>query len=293
MKNTVMIWIQTARPKTLLVSAAPVLMGGALALHDGLFHVLSFVAALLGALCIQIGTNYANDYFDAKQGADTSRRLGPKRALQEGLVSSSQMRAAYLAAFACATLFGCYLVYRGGWPIVLIGVLSLLLGVMYTATRFSLAYLGIADIFVLLFFGPIAVAGTYYVQTLQWNMVAILAGFSPGLLSTAVLVVNNLRDAPQDKQVGKKTLAVRCGQTFAKYQYAVLVLLASLIPMGLWFFEAFSASVLLACAVFIPALSLVRQVFAYKNPQALNLVLAKTGQLTLLFAVLFSVGVLW
>ena len=197
--NTAAVFVEAARMRTLPAAAAPALLGVALAVGSGTFHLVAAVCAVLGAIAIQIGTNYANDYFDFKNGADTEHRVGPRRATQAGLVAPSTMRAAFIIAFAVAVAFGVYLVVRGGWPIVAVGVASVICGILYTGGPKPLGYLGLGDVLVLIFFGPVAVAGTVYVQSLQLDWTAVVVGLSPGLLSTAILVVNNLRGALRRK----------------------------------------------------------------------------------------------
>lgn len=286
------IWILAARPKTLSACVSPVLMGGALAYHDDMFHGLAFFTALFSAFFIQVGTNFCNDYFDFIKGADTAARLGPTRATQAGLVSFKQMRHAAILAFFMATILGCYLVFRGGWPIVIIGVLSLAAGVFYTAGPYALAYVGLGDIFVLIFFGPVASLGTYYVQTLQFSPVALIAGFAPGLLSTAILTVNNLRDIDQDRKAHKKTLAVRFGKLFSKVEYVSAIIFAALIPVVLFAFFHAPAAILFSSMVIILAYPLMKKIVESEDAQVLNAVLGKTGKLTLLFGVLFSLGLI-
>jgi len=225
------IWVLAARPKTLAAAVAPVVIGCALAEADGGFHLLSALAALCGAVLIQIGTNFANDYFDYKKGSDTDDRLGPLRVTQAGLVKPSTMKAATALVFALAILIGVYLVWRGGWPIVTIGLLSILFGLLYTAGPYPLGYHGLGEVFVLVFFGPVATAGTYYVQTLDISLPALLIGLSPGLFSVAILTVNNLRDLENDRKAGKRTLAVRYGHRFAVAEYRWSIILACLLPL--------------------------------------------------------------
>ncbi len=288
--NHIQIWILAGRPKTLGACVSPVLMGGALAYHDGKFYLVTFLATLFAALFIQIGTNFCNDYFDFIKGADTVSRLGPIRATQAGLVKPEHMRYAFVAAFFCATLLGCYLVFCGGWPIVVIGMLSLAAGVFYTAGPYALAYVGLGDIFVLLFFGPVAVLGTYYLQTLQFSLVALLAGFAPGFLSTAILVVNNLRDMEQDRIAQKKTLAVRFGKLFAQFEYVAAISCAALIPIVLFYFFHVPQAVLFSSAIIFLAYPLMKKIVITENAEILNKILGQTGKLTLLFGILFSLG---
>ena len=287
--SKIKIWLLAARPKTLPAAAAPVVIGTAMAWESGGFHPLSALAALVGAIMIQIGTNFANDYFDFKKGADEHDRLGPTRMTQAGLVSPNAMRLAMIIAFKLALLAGIYLVYRGGIPIVVIGLLSILFGILYTAGRYALGYIGLADLFVLLFFGPVAVGGTYYVQTLQISWPVIIAGLAPGLFSVAILTVNNLRDIEGDRNVGKKTLPVRFGPTFAKLEYLFSVIVACIIPALIFIFHDVSIYSAVTLVVILAAIPSFRKVFN-ETGTILNDVLASTGKLLLLYAVIFSVG---
>ncbi len=284
------IWLMAARPKTLAAGMSPVFIGTALALHDRVFHGPSAVCAFLGALLIQVGTNYANDYFDFVKGTDTAERVGPLRATQAGLVTPQQMRLAAFIVFALAFAAGLYLVHRGGWPILVIGLVSILCGVLYTGGPYPLGYLGLGDLFVLVFFGPVAVAGTYYVQALDVNAVSILAGLAPGLFSVAILTVNNLRDVEGDRVSGKKTLAVRLGVKFARGEYLTALLLGSVaVPLLLFHLVPGHCAVLLACFVPVAGITPIAQVFTGQGPE-LNKALAATGKLLLLYTLLFCVG---
>lgn len=253
-------------------------------------HWPSALAALVGAVLIQIGTNFANDYFDFKKGADQHQRLGPTRMTQAGLIKPDSMRTAAIIFFSLALLVGIYLVWRGGWPIAVIGLLSILFGIMYTGGPYPLGYHGLGEIFVLVFFGPVAVGGTYYVQALDINSIVLLAGLSPGLFSVAILTVNNLRDVESDKLTGKKTLAVRFGKTFARVQYLASIAVATLLPI---FFcltthrHFFSLISLLVLPAAIPA---IKTVFGKTDGSALNNVLSMTGKLLLLYSIIFSIG---
>lgn len=289
--HSLTVWLLAARPKTLAAGMAPVIMGGALALGDGKFQVLAFACAFLGALLIQVGTNYANDYFDFVKGTDTAERVGPTRATQAGLVSPRTMLVATVLVFALALAPGGYLIYRGGWPILVIGVVSIACGVLYTGGPFPLGYLGLADVFVLVFFGPVAVAGTYYVQALGVTWESIAAGVAAGLWSTAILTVNNLRDMEGDARAGKRTLAVRFGRTFARLEYLFCILIAGIaIPVTLCFAGEGHTGALLAVWSVPPAIPSLMTMFSSTDGERLNNTLATTGKLLLLYAVLFSVG---
>jgi 1,4-dihydroxy-2-naphthoate octaprenyltransferase len=285
------IWIEAARPKTLWAAVAPVVIGTALACDEGGFASLPAIAALVGAILIQIGTNFANDYYDFTKGADEGERLGPTRATQAGLVAPESMKRATMIAFALAIGVGVYLVYVGGWPIVTIGLLSVFFGVIYTAGPFALGYKGLADLFVLLFFGPVAVGGTYYVQTLTITPEVLILGLAPGLLSVALLTVNNLRDIDNDRQSGKRTLAVRCGQRFAQGEFVACLVLACFIPTIVHWYRGGHPFIQLMPLLLLGSIPALKILFGYTDGRQLNQVLAATGKLLIFQAVLFSI--LW
>lgn len=286
------IWLSATRPRTLPAAAVPVLMGSALAWHNDAFHLLAALAAFAGAMLIQIGTNFANDYFDFKKGTDREDRLGPTRATAAGLVSPRTMKIAFIGAFALSALVGLYLIYRGGLPILTIGVLSILFGILYTGGPFPLGYLGLGEIFVLIFFGPVAVAGTEYVQSLEFSPEAAWLGLAPGLLSSAILVVNNLRDVDTDRISGKNTLAVRFGKTFARWEYTLFVLVACAIPWiaitrGDMVMETWISSLIL-----VPGSWLSWRIWREEG-RTLNPRLGQTGGIMVGFSVLFAAGLFW
>ena len=283
------VWILAARPKTLWAAAAPVIIGAAIAFYDAAFHVTAFLAALFGAIFIQIGTNFANDLFDFKKKTDTHDRVGPLRVTQAGLVSPSHMRIATIVAFSVAFAIGIYLVYRGGWPIVAIGLASILFGVLYTGGPYPLGYNGLGDVFVFIFFGPVAVGGTYYVMAQTITPAAVFAGIAPGLLSTAILVVNNTRDLETDQRTGKRTLAVRFGRRFSEVQYGLLVFGAGAYPVVYFAVTHEHPYAMIASIVIIPAFLITRQLVRFSGA-ALNDVLANTGKLLALYALLFAIG---
>jgi len=280
------IWLQAARPKTLGAAVGPVLIGTVLAAHDGAAHLPAAAAALAGALLIQVGTNFCNDYGDFVRGADAVGRKGPVRATQAGLVTPRAMILATLLAFFAAALCGLYLVTRGGWPIALTGAICILCGILYTAGPWPLAYVGLGDLFVLIFFGPVAVGGTYFVQARHLTMSAVLAGLAPGLLSVAILTVNNLRDIDQDRLNHKRTLAVRCGAAFARWEYTACLAGAAVMPLLLWVGRGCAGWVWLTSFALLPALPLLAIVF--QHPDRLNPVLGKTSGVLLLYSVLFA-----
>lgn len=284
-------WILAARLRTLGAAVAPVLIGTALAFGEGYRAWPAALAALLCALLLQVGTNYANDYFDFRKGADTADRLGPTRVTQAGLIAPEQVRNAFVLIFALVALPGAYLVHLGGWPILLLGALSVLSGVIYTGGPFALAYVGLGDLFVLLFFGGVATGATYYTQSGQITPLVLLAALGPGLLSTAILTVNNLRDRLTDAKTGKKTLAVRFGAGFARAEYLACWLGALAVPPLIWLlFAPERPAVLLACLTAIPARKAIQRVFSLDADPALNPLLGQTGKLLLLYSLLFSLG---
>ncbi len=281
-----------ARPRTLPAAVAPVLVGTALAATDGTFKVLTFVAALLGALFIQVGTNLSNDYSDARRGADTEDRLGPVRVTAGGLVPPRQVLIATYLAFAGAVLAGTYLIATAGWELLLVGVASILAGVLYTGGPRPYGYEGLGEIFVFLFFGVVAVAGSYFAQTEELSASSLLLAVPVGLLASAILVVNNVRDLNTDRRAGKRTLAVRMGRGRTRALYTAMIaaaFLTALIPWWVGELEAWLALVLLAVPLAVP---LVRIVRTQTDGPALNGALARTGQLQLVFCVLLSAGIL-
>jgi 1,4-dihydroxy-2-naphthoate octaprenyltransferase len=284
-------WLLAARPATLPAAIVPVLVGTAAAFHEErALRVGPFLGALLASILIQIGTNLANDYFDFRKGADTSARLGPVRVTQAGLVAPATVLRATLLTFGLAAVVGAYLVYEGGWPILLIGLLSILSGMAYTGGPYPLGYHGLGDVFVFVFFGLVAVTGSAYLQSGRIDAVALFTSVPVGMLVTAILVVNNLRDVETDRAAGKRTLAVRLGQGATRFQYAALVLGAYLVPPLIPLIEpARGPMPLLLPWLSLPlGLALVRAVLSGLAGAPLNGVLKKTGQLHLLFGCLFA-----
>lgn len=283
-------WFLAIRPKTLPASISPVLIGTAMATGDGIHHLPTAFLCLLGALLVQIGTNLANDYFDFKKGIDTTDRVGPLRVTQAGLIKPWQMMTAIVVVFGLSALTAYFLFLRGGWPIAAIGILGILSGIFYTAGPKPLSTLGLGDIFVLVFFGPVAVAGTYYVQSFEINLAVILAGLAPGLISTAILTVNNLRDMETDKKAGKKTLAVRFGKTFAQMEFFYCIVGASLIPVLIYALIQDHLPILVCSITTILAAPLIKNIFDPSEKNSLNHTLDSTGKLLVIYSVLFSIG---
>jgi 1,4-dihydroxy-2-naphthoate octaprenyltransferase len=282
------VWILAARPKTLPAAAAPVIIGCTLAVGDGIFALVPSLAALCAALLIQIGTNYANDYYDFVKGTDTATRLGPTRATQAGLVTPSQMKKATALVFGLALLVGLYLVLRTGWPILIIGLLSIAFGLLYTGGPYPLGYNGLGDFFVLVFFGPVAVAGTYFVNTQEFSGPSIVAGLIPGLFSVGILTINNLRDIDNDRTSGKRTLQVRLGRSFARAEYLLCVFVPHAVSVALALSEHRWLA-LISIATLIPTTLLVRRVSTATGSE-FNAALASTGRILFLHAALFSIG---
>lgn len=283
-------WIMAARPKTLWACVAPVAMGTAMAYRAGGFDPLAALCALASAFFIQIGTNYCNDYADFAKGTDDHTRVGPTRATAAGLVTPRAMVRATILAFGLAALAAIPLVLRAGWPMALVGVVSIASGVFYTVGPRPLAYVGLGDVFTLVFFGPVAVAGTYYVQTLAWSWTPVVAGLAPGLLSAAILTVNNLRDREGDARAGKRTLAVRFGATFARWEYTLCIAGSAVVTFVLArYFNAPPNSAASALVVFA-AVPAMKTIWGEASGPVMNNLLAYTALLMLAYAVLFSVG---
>jgi 1,4-dihydroxy-2-naphthoate octaprenyltransferase len=226
------------------------------------------------------------------QGADTANRKGPTRAVQAGLISPEAMLRATAGMFAITAITCVYLVWRAGWVMAVLGIVSITLGILYTAGRKSLAYLGLGDIFVLLFFGPIAVSGTYFAQLRQLTGLAAWIGAVPGLISVGLLIINNLRDVDEDRQAGKKTLAVRFGRAFARWEYALCMLVAAIIPVLVWWNEWLPMSALMLSLAVAPGFMIARRIW-WLDGAALNPFLGKTALVLLLFTVTFGVGCLF
>ncbi|HZH03804.1 MAG TPA: 1,4-dihydroxy-2-naphthoate polyprenyltransferase [Myxococcaceae bacterium] len=285
------IWVAAARPRTLTASAVPVAVGSAVAAQLGAFRAGPAAAAMAGALFIQIGTNLVNDYADFKRGADTPDRLGPPRATAQGWVTAQSVLKGAMLCFAAAAVLGAYLIAEGGWPILAIGLTSLAAGWAYTAGPYPLAYHGLGDAFVFVFFGLVSVLGTVWVEAGRLTPLAWVAAVPVGALATALLVVNNLRDIPTDARVGKRTLAVRLGPRLTRAEYVLLLLMAfAAPPLMVLFLQAPMAS-LWALAALPLAVTPVRTVLT-SHGTALNAALAGTARLQLAFGGLLTAG-LW
>ncbi|MBK6765149.1 MAG: 1,4-dihydroxy-2-naphthoate polyprenyltransferase [bacterium] len=289
--NGLHAWILAARPKTLVAALLPVLIGAAWASARGAFSWSVAALILLSATCIQIGTNFANDYSDFRKGADTHERLGPTRVTQAGLLSPRAVLSGTLAAFALAVVLAVPLILRGGWPILAIGLSGILFGWMYTGGPYPLGYNGLAEFFVLAYFGVLAVAGTTYLFTLDWESTAFLLGLIPGVLACGLLAVNNVRDENTDRKAGKRTPVVRFGRTFGLIEYAASLLLPYVLLLAM-------SSRLPKLAWLLPLFALplcvgpIKVVLSTTDGQSLNRALAHTARHMLVFGVLLSIGLL-
>jgi 1,4-dihydroxy-2-naphthoate octaprenyltransferase len=298
-------WLMAARPQTLPAGASPVVVGVGLALHKDVFEPLPAFAALLGALLIQIGTNFANDYFDAVKGADTDEREGFTRVTQSGLIQPVEVKRAMYLTFAVAILTGVYLVYVGGLPILVVGLSSVAAGLLYTGGPYPYGYRGLGDLFVFVFFGLVAVTGTYYVQAAAAMAQPLSVTIPPGTiplaavitslpaagLSTTILVVNNIRDRETDAKTGKRTLAVMLGYRWSRIEFLLLIGLAYIVPVVFAVtISGYGLSVLLPLLTLPLAASLSRTVLTETSGAALNPALETTGKLLAAHSVLFAIG---
>jgi 1,4-dihydroxy-2-naphthoate polyprenyltransferase len=285
-------WLLAARPKTLTAALAPVAVGTGVAFGAGAGRWVPALAALAGALLIQVGTNLFNDYYDFQKGADTAERLGPVRVTQAGLLAPRSVLAAAVLCIGAASVVGAYLASVGGWPVMAIGLCSILAGWAYTGGPAPLGYLGLGEVFVLVFFGFVAVGGTVWVQALALPPVTWLAGLSVGCTATLLIVVNNLRDIDTDRRAGKHTLAARFGERFARGEYLLLLAVAFLAPFGAWASGLVRAAVLLPVAALPLALPPLRLVLRARGA-ALNQALSGSARLQLVHGLLFAVGLWW
>jgi len=284
------LWIIAARPRTLPAAVAPVLVGTALAGTEDVFRPLAFVCALIGSVFIQIGTNLSNDYSDARRGADTEDRLGPVRVTAGGLMPPKQVLVGTYVAFGIAVAAGAYLIAIAGWQLLVVGAASILAGVLYTGGPRPYGYEGLGELFVFLFFGVVAVVGSYYVQTENLHWTAFALSVPVGLLVSAILVVNNVRDIETDRRAGKRTLAVRIGRDRARSLFTSMVVFAYVVPVAVWLAGGLSAWLLLVFASLPLVPPLVRTVYTRSDGPSLNRALADTGRLVAVFSLLLAAG---
>jgi len=291
-KDKVQVWILAVRPKTLPAAAAPVIVGAALAASAGHWQGLPALAALSAALLLQIGSNLANDVFDYEKGADSGERLGPLRVTQAGLLTPAEVKRGMWVVFGLAAIIGVYLIVHAGWVVLIIGLAAILSAIAYTGGPFPLGYHGLGDLFVFIFFGLVATVGTYFIQTGTTTSTVWWMGASIGLLILNVLVVNNLRDLDNDRLTGKLTLAVRFGQKGARMEYWLALAGAYIIPIFLWHRGSLSIGGLTVGLSIPIAWRLARSIYQDSGTK-LNKTLAETGQLGLIYALLFAAGVYW
>lgn len=287
--STFRIWYLAARPWTLPASLAPIIVGSAVAWHEGGFHVLTALMALLTALLLQIAANFANDAIDFKRGTDTAERVGPTRITSAGYVSYAGVMRATAIALGFAVLTGLYLVYRGGWPFLLLGVFAVVAAVAYTGGPFPISYLGLGEIFVFLFFGLIAVTGTAYLQTGEITALSLWASLIPGALIVGILIVNNYRDLEGDRVAHKRTVAVRIGPTYTRYEYGLMLLITAATPLVFWAVGWLDAWALVTLLGWPLLWMLWRQVNTLAGP-ALNRTLGMTGRVAVAASVLFTIA---
>ena len=286
------VWLLATRPKTLPAAMAPVVVGSAMAYVHHRFALMPAIACLAVALLLQIGVNLANDFFDFSKGIDTEDRLGPVRVTQSGLIAPGRVKSAMTMVFVSSLLPGLYLISIGGWPVAVIGAASIIAALAYSGGPFPLASHGLGDLFVFIFFGLVAVCGTYYVQALDLRPMVVWMGIIVGLLITAILVVNNLRDIATDRNTGKRTLAVMIGKHKTRLEYTVLLAGAYAIPVFLWFGGFASAWLLLPLATLPLAFLRIRLIRQPSDGPALNDLLAKTAKLAFFYSLLLSIGLI-
>jgi 1,4-dihydroxy-2-naphthoate polyprenyltransferase len=290
-KNKIEYWVLASRPKTLLAAVVPVMVGSALAVHYGLFFPAYSIIALLCSVLIQIGTNFTNDLYDFLRGADTLKRKGPQRVLVSGLISVKEMKGAILITFGAAFFLGLYLVMAGGFIIFVVGVISIIAGLAYTAGPYPLAYNGLGDVFVFVFFGIIGTVFTFYLHSGQLTALSFIAAIPVGALITNILIVNNYRDIEEDRSSNKNTLAVIFGKRFSKHQYFILLFLSYLSPVIMYFFFRFNLWILLPLITLPIGLALIKMLTKYEG-ESLNKTLELTAKFSAVFGLLFSIGII-
>lgn len=284
-------WILASRPRTLPAAVVPVIVGSALAIYQGIFFPAYLLIALLCSVLIQIGTNFTNDLYDHLKGSDTKERKGPLRVLAYGLISVNEMKWGIFIVFFAAFILGLYLVYTVGIIILWIGILSILAGLAYTAGPFPLAYNGLGDLFVFIFFGIVGTVGTYYLHVQQFTFLAFLISLPVGALITNILIVNNYRDIEEDKTAGKKTLAVILGKEFSRFEYVFFILLSFFVPFLLHFEYGFDLWIFLPYLTLPIAISLVKMLYALTGTQ-LNKTLELSAKFSALYGILLSIGII-
>lgn len=289
--STFEVWKLATRLPTLTAAISPVAVGTGVAVHLDVFDLLPALAALTGALLLQVGANFANDVFDFKKGADTSERLGPPRATQMGFVSPRRMLVGMWLTFGLAMLIGVYLVYVGGWPIVAVGLASIVAAIIYTGGPWPIGYHALGDLFVFIFFGMVAVVGTYYVQAGEISALAVAAAVPVGCTVTQILVVNNLRDIPTDRKTGKTTLGVILGDRGTRAWFLVLLVIALAVPVGISLFSTAEWAWVASPASLPWALKPFRAIASGVEGRALNPVLKSTARYNLVIGLLLALTI--
>ena len=289
-KHQISIWISAIRPKTLAAGIVPVLIGASAAYNQGAWNASIFGVALFCSIAIQVLTNFVNDLFDARKGADTDKRQGPKRAVASGLISDRTMTMVSIGLTACIFLCGLYLVYSGGLPILLIGVVSLIFAWLYTAGPYPLSYLGLGDVFVFIFFGIVATCGTYFLFThsCPWEMYIVAA--IPGFSSVTILAANNIRDIDTDKLVHKNTLAVRFGKAISLRMFTAVMVGIYLSAVALFFVKDYNFRFLLLLLSIPMAIAIIKKIYAAERGEEFNQILANCGKLLFINGILLSLS---
>lgn len=284
MQKNIKTWILATRAETLVASISPMVIGSILASKITTLNYLFLTLTFLYGLLLHIGTNLSNDYYDYLKGADNENRIAPFSTIQTKLTSLNEIKFGFAIAFLAAFFIGLILIARGGAIAAALFALPIIFGYHYTAGKKPLGYMGLGEILVLIFFGPYACLGTYYLQTLSLSYLPIIAGLGPGFLSVAILVVNNLRDIDVDRPADKLTLAVRFGKSFAKIEYIVCITLAFLVPF--FYFMFLKKPYILSAALFI-FFTPMKLVFNFKDPKMLNIGLQKTVLLLIIYTIIF------
>ena len=284
-------WILASRPRTLPAALVPVMVGSALAIYHGIFFPAYSIVAFLCSILIQIGTNFTNDLYDYLKGTDTEERKGPLRVLASGLISVNEMKWGIFLVFFIAFLLGLYLVYSVGIMILWIGIFSIIAGLAYTAGPFPLAYNGLGDLFVFIFFGIVGTVGTYYLHAQQFTLLAFLISLPVGALVTNILIVNNYRDIEEDKTAGKNTLAVLLGKDFSRYEYVFFILVSFFIPFLLHIKYDFNIWIFLPYITLPIAITLVKMIYVLTGTQ-LNKTLELSAKFSALYGLLLSIGII-
>ena len=290
-KNKLNSWLLASRPKTLPASLVPVMVGSALAISHGKFFLHYSIAALICSVLIQIGTNFTNDLYDFLKGADNEKRKGPMRVLVSGLISVKEMKIGISLVFGLAFLLGLYLVYSSGILILFVGIISIIAGIAYTAGPFPLAYNGLGDLFVFIFFGVVGTMGTFYLHTQEISLLAFIISVPVGAVTTNILVVNNYRDINEDKEAGKITMAVIIGKYFTRVEFILLLVLCYTVSIILHFNFDYSYWVFLPYLTIPIAIVLTRMLMFYKDEE-LNKTLELSAKFSGIYGLLLSIGLI-